>query len=243
MSEFEQPTSTEKRTLVTFVLDRSGSMEGAPINSLNQAMNQFIDDMRNDPNFCQHIEVAVVSFDHRVVEDLSPTLADDIDRSTYIELKAEGLTHMVEAMNYAIDLVHNRKQYYKNQNLTYTRSYIVLVTDGEPNDPDVVHSLPLLAQRIEQDTKDSRYILVCLAVDGANVDVLDFIAGYVGNAYGAEDSATHTYKRMTTLKLKEAKFKQFFEFVAASSKQVSSTKGTGTSDGITADSFPDWLTN
>lgn len=234
---FEKPASTEKRTLVTFVLDRSGSMHGDPINKLNQAMNDFIQEMRNDVNFCQHIEVAVVAFDHRVTEELSPTLVDDLAPNTSITLVADGLTYMVEAMNYAIDLVENRKNYYKSYNLTYTRSYIVLITDGAPNDDDVSQSLPILAQRIEHDTKDNRYILVCLGVDGADMDILEYITGYIGSGTGTD------YKRMKPLKLNGVQFKQFFEFIAASSKQVSSTQGTGTSDGITASSFPDWLTN
>lgn len=230
MTIFEAPSSTEKRTLVTFVLDRSGSMNGTPIQELNNAMNEFIREMSTDVDFCQNIEVAVISFDDQIIDELPPTLAEDIHNP--INLTARGLTYTVEALNHAIDVVADRKTYYRNFGLSYTRSFIVLITDGYPDGGQDVQAL---ASRIEKDTKDGRYVFIALGVSGADMQMLDYISGYL-------ESSTGGYDKVVPLHLQGSQFSGFFKFIAQSSKTVSGTAGANGSDGISSSSFPDWLT-
>ena len=49
-------------------------------------------------------------------------------------LNAGGSTAMVNALNDAIDKGEARKQWYKSTNQAYYRPWIILMTDGEPDD-------------------------------------------------------------------------------------------------------------
>lgn len=234
----EKPTSTEKRTLVAFVLDRSGSMYGMPINQMNAGINSYIAQMQNDENFSQNIEIAITSFDHEVFEVLPPTLAEDVDG--WVQLDARGTTKLVDAVNYAVDYIINpRKRYYKEFGLTYTRAFLVVITDGAP-DPD--QDVQQLKARIEQETKDGRYLFLALGVENADRAVLDYISGYVEG--GRDANGNVFYKKVKPMILRDvSRFGQFFEFIEQSSKTMSSEVGTAAgSDGISASSFPDWLT-
>jgi hypothetical protein len=53
------------------LLDTSGSMQGSPIDALNQGLLTFKDDLIKDPLASRRVEVAVVTFDSavKVIQD------------------------------------------------------------------------------------------------------------------------------------------------------------------------------
>lgn len=83
-------------------------------------------------------------------------------------------TALVDAMDAAIDLVEDRKRWYKNTGQTYYRPWIILMTDGEPN---AGQDIKRLAQRIKSDTANKKYVFLPIGVTGANMDILHSIEG------------------------------------------------------------------
>ena len=112
------------------------------------------------------------------------------------ELVADGDTAMVDAVYEAISLVEARKKWYKETNQPYYRPWIILMTDGEPNEGQDTSSL---AAKIKSDTANKRYEFLPIGVDNANMAVLQSIQG-----------------RIPAMKLKGTKFSSFFKWLSAS---------------------------
>ncbi|MDI9408223.1 MAG: VWA domain-containing protein [Candidatus Pacebacteria bacterium] len=120
----------EPRCPCVLLLDRSASMAGERMDSLNQGIAEFRAAIANDSMALKRIELAIVSFgpvelvcDFTTVSDFIPP-----------PLQADGDTPMGEAIELAIALIHNRKQVYKNNGVSYYRPWIFLITDGAPTD-------------------------------------------------------------------------------------------------------------
>jgi uncharacterized protein YegL len=84
----------EPRCPCVLLLDTSGSMQGAPIQALNQGLRSFQEDLQNDTLAAKRVEVAVVTFNTEV------SVAQDfvtVDRFQPPTLTAQGLTYMGSA--------------------------------------------------------------------------------------------------------------------------------------------------
>jgi uncharacterized protein YegL len=119
------------RVPVCLCLDTSGSMEGAPINELNEGVRIFYDAIREDETAMFSAEICIITFGeiHKLIQDFT-----NIDYHTVIPtLNADGGTPMGEAVNLALDCLDSRKQKYKDAGVDYYQPWLVLMTDGEPN--------------------------------------------------------------------------------------------------------------
>lgn len=184
----------EQKCLCVLVLDVSGSMAGSPIQELNKGLQDFYDEISKDITTSQRLEVALIIFNHEVSTIQSPSLVENF---TMPKLKATGSTATVDAVKNAIDLVSARKAWYKTTSQTYYRPWIILMTDGEPdNDQDIDG----LASQIKQDTNAKRYMFLPIGVgNDANMEVLTKIQGTI-----------------PPMKLKGTKFSSFFKWLSAS---------------------------
>ena len=184
----------EQKCLCVLVLDVSGSMMGSHIQDLNNGLQDFYNEISNDPTTSQRLEVALVTFSHVVSTIQSPALVENF---TMPKLAASGSTATVTAVRDAIDLVAARKAWYKTTNQTYYRPWIILMTDGEPDSNQDVDGL---AQQIKQDTANKSYMFLPIGVgEGANMSVLSKMQGNI-----------------PPMKLKGTKFSSFFKWLSAS---------------------------
>lgn len=202
------PENYEEKTLCCLVLDRSGSMGGEPIRQLNQGLVSFYDDIESDIKLSNGLEVAIISFDDQIDVVQAPDLIHNFQMPT---LTAGGRTSLNTAVREAIQLVEERKDYYKQSSQSYKRPWIILITDGAPTDGDVTD----LANQIETDTKDKRYVFLPIGVDGADMSVLARIAGYSKNG--------EQWTQMTPLPMKSANFSEFFKWLSASMDIINSS--------------------
>lgn len=163
------------------------------LNKLNEGLKDFYDEISNDDTTSQRLEVAIITFNDHAQCIQAPALINNVEMPV---LEADGETALVSAVNEAIDLVADRKAWYRQTNQTYYRPWIILMTDGEPNADEDVDTL---AARIQQDINDKRYMFLSIGVDNANMDILQKLGG-----------PSHTKK------LEGTKFNSFFKWLSAS---------------------------
>lgn len=194
----------EQKCLCVLVLDVSGSMSGEPIQELNKGLQDFYEEISNDPTTSQRLEVALVTFSHIVNTIQPPALVENF---TMPELIASGSTATVDAVRDAIDVVAARKAWYKTTNQAYYRPWIILMTDGVPDRDQDVDGL---AQQIKQDTQNKKYVFLPIGVGkDANKALLEKIQGGIA-----------------PMKLQGTKFGSFFKWLSASmGTVVNSTEG------------------
>ncbi|MBM4038361.1 MAG: VWA domain-containing protein [Planctomycetes bacterium] len=164
----------EPRCPCVLLLDTSGSMQGAPIAALNDGLRVFEETLARDSLASRRVEVAVVSFDSvvTVVQDFVTA-----DRFAAPTLMAQGLTHMGEAIQTALDMVEQRKATYRANGVAYYRPWVFMITDGEPQgeSPDAIETA---GQRIHALDNDQRkgVAFFAVGVEGANMDRLRQLA-------------------------------------------------------------------
>ena len=171
------------------------------LDNLVEGLQSFYTDIENDETTSQRLELAVVTFGDSVNVIQSPSLISDIQLP---ELMADGDTALVDAVDEAIDIVNNRKKWYKSTGQPYYRPWIILITDGEPNEGQDVSAL---ASKIKKDTSEKKYVFLPIGVDNANMQVLQSIQGQI-----------------PAMKLKGTKFGSFFKWLSASMGTVVSSE-------------------
>ena len=197
----EAAENYEQKCLCVLVLDVSGSMSGEPIQELNKGLQDFYQEISKDNTTSQRLEVSLITFSNNVNTVQEPALVENFTMPT---LSASGSTAMVTAVNHAIDKVAARKQWYKDTNQAYYRPWIILMTDGEPdNDQDVIG----LAQRIKQDVAAKKYAFLPIGVEGAEMSILKQIESGI-----------------PAMKLQGTKFSSFFKWLSASMGTVVSAE-------------------
>ena len=189
----ETAQNYEQKCLCVLVLDTSGSMFGNPIKELNAGLCGFLGEIDDDETTRQRLEVAIFSFNSTSTLIQEPALIDNI---AFSELRAMGSTVMVTAVKDAIQLVEDRKNWYKATGQKYYRPWIILMTDGEPDDDQDVD---YLASVIKRDTEAKKYVFLPIGVQGANMKVLKRIQGTI-----------------PPMMLQGTKFSAFFKWLSAS---------------------------
>lgn len=191
----------EPRVPCVLVLDVSSSMNGQPIQELNEGLVSYKDELSADSLASKRVEVAIVTFGAEVQTHCHFTTGDSFMPPT---LEASGMTPMGKAVNLAIDLIEGRKQEYRENAISYYRPWLFLVSDGAPNDS----GWELAAKRAVEAEKEKAFKTFCVGVEGANLSILSQFA--VGEP----------------LMLKGLRFRDMFLWLSSSQKSVSrSTPG------------------
>lgn len=191
----------EPRCPCVLLLDTSGSMSGTPIQQLNEGIRTFKQELMSDPLATKRVEVAVVTFGPVIIDN-------DFHTVPFFQpqlLTANGDTPMGAAIAAGIDLVTKRKQEYKSHGVAYYKPWIILITDGAPTD-----SWAAAARMVKEGEDRKAFAFFAIGVEGADFATLKQISV------------------REPLKLKGLMFREFFMWLSASMKMVSS-KNPGSS--------------
>ena len=157
----------ENRCPVILLLDTSRSMSGPPIEELNRGLMAFKDDLLRDTQASLSVEVAIIQFGKTVklVQDFVT-----VDEFSPPSLRADGLTPMGQAINYALDLLEQRKTTYKSNGIQYYRPWVFMITDGAPTD-----MWKNASKRLQEEEQANKLLFFTAAVEGADMDTLSYI--------------------------------------------------------------------
>lgn len=124
----------QPRCPVVLLLDTSTSMAGSPIVELEAAVGQFYSEMANDPIASMSVEISVISFGASVDQlRRFESVADTLNKPLPT-LQATGNTPMGSALSLALSEIDARRAWYQRQGLSAYQPWIVILTDGQPND-------------------------------------------------------------------------------------------------------------
>lgn len=192
----------EPRCPCVLLLDTSGSMQGVALDSLNQGLQSFKEELTKNSLAARRVEVAVVTFDSHVnvVQDFVTA-----DQFSPPMLTAQGLTSMGAGIHKTLDMIQERKAQYRANGIAYYRPWVFMITDGEPQGEfeDVVEQA---ARRLQEDEARKRVAFFTVGVDNANMTRLTQIAV------------------RTPLKLQGLNFVEMFVWLSASMSAVSHSK-------------------
>jgi uncharacterized protein YegL len=121
----------DPRVACVVLADVSGSMMGQPIAALERGYAAFTDYLHTETLASKRVEVAVVTF------GTAATVLVPMQEARMLQpvrFAASGRTNMAAGIHLALDILEDRKDAYKAAGLQYYRPWILLLTDGEPND-------------------------------------------------------------------------------------------------------------
>lgn len=125
----------ERHIPCVLLVDSSSSMRGAPIAELNEGLQAFGDALSEDSLALGRAEVCVISFNSNV-ETIVPFCPASQFQPP--KISATGLTSLNGAVNAGLDVLEERKQFYRSQSVNYYRPWLFLLTDGAPTDNELL---------------------------------------------------------------------------------------------------------
>ena len=162
----------EARCPIVLIVDNSGSMYGAKIDTVNNALLKFRDIIRDDPVTALRADVAIVAASHE------PWIVQDFVNGSHFEppvLEVEGAEYYSEGINLALDMIEDRKQSYRDGGIAYYRSLAYFLGDGYPT-VDKRHELDQVCDRLYEveENRSVAFFVFGVGIDGGcNMDMLD----------------------------------------------------------------------
>lgn len=187
------------RCACMLVLDTSGSMDGAPLDALNEGVRDFIACVQNDEVARYSVEIGVITFGGQVREISAMTPVHQIDQIE--KLMSQGDTPMGRAVELALQRLEERKQQYKQAGTSYYQPWLVIMSDGAPSDN--WNTAAEQACRLDQ---EKRMVVLPIGV-GSSADLAKLAR----------------FSQRGAKQLDGLKFDAFFQWLSASMSRVSAS--------------------
>ncbi len=187
------------------------------IEDLNEGVNQFFEAIRSDEVAVYSAEICVITFGGEKAEVVSNFATVDQQEGSF-KFTANGNTYTGEGVNLGLDCLEKRKQEYKDKGIDYFQPWLVIMTDGTSNGSE--SELETAIARVQSMVNDRKLTVFPLGV-GPEAD-MSLLAKFS--------------PKRSPLKIKETKYKEFFEWlsqsVVATSQSMPGEKQTLNTDGI-----------
>jgi uncharacterized protein YegL len=199
-----------QRTPCMLVLDASGSMSGAispgnrRIDELNRGLALLKEELCSDETASMRVQLAIVcvggpSDDAELMLDWTDAL--DFEPPT---LRANGQTPLGHGMRLALHHVEQHKLTLRQNGISYTRPWIMVISDGEPTDAPAVWQG--VVEECRQAESAKRCVIFPIGVEDARLESLQQL------------SSTRAAKLAGT------RFRQYFQWLSASLSNVSRSR-------------------
>lgn len=125
--------NSDERAPLVLVLDCSGSMQGRPIQMLNDGLKALEAELKADPITSKRCRVLVIAFGGNDQVEPMGEWQDAMD-FTAPELEANGTTPTGAAIRMALDKIEAQKEEMRAAGVSYKRPIMMLMSDGDPTD-------------------------------------------------------------------------------------------------------------
>lgn len=134
LAHLRTASNPQPRCPVVLLLDSSSSMAGAPIEELQRGVGQFYEELAGDPIARLSAEICVIPFGESVKVIRPFETVMEAAGKPRPWLSAEGPTPMGQAISLGLEEIHRRRSFYRQQGHAAYKPWMVLMTDGQPND-------------------------------------------------------------------------------------------------------------
>jgi len=196
-----------RRLPVYFLLDTSGSMNGEPIQALNNALSSMINTLRADAQALDSLWLSIITFD-RDVNEIVPLTEMAMFQLPEITCPQSGPTHTGKALEVLYGKVQTEVIKGTPTQKGDWKPLLFLFTDGKPSDLQLYREMIPKIKSVNFGT-----IVCCAAGHLADDSLLKELTNDVVHLDNA-DSAT---------------LKQFFKWVSETIEQGNKSQGTGES--------------
>lgn len=198
-SEFNIAAVNEHHVACVLLLDTSGSMaRNGAIKKLNEGVRKFKEQTLMDELAQKSIDIAIVEFntETNIVQEFIP-----LAQLNPPELTAGGSTALGKGLEFAIELVEQRKLKYKEIGIPYYRPWIFIISDGEPTDDYIP-----VAERARELAENNKFICWAVGVPGYSKNALQKITDHL-------------------FELTDINFPTIFKWLSNSLVKISNSKG------------------
>ncbi len=199
-----------RRLPVYFLLDTSGSMNGEPIQALNNALSGMINTLRCDAQASETLWVSIITFD-REVNEVAPLTELPLFQLPEIICPASGPTNTGKALEMLHEKVTKEVRKGTPTQKGDWRPLLFIFTDGKPSDPQLYTEMTPKIKALNFGA-----IVGCAGGKLADSSKLRELTDTVVNLDTADS---------TTLK-------QFFKWVSDTIEQKNKSRGTGDDDSL-----------
>lgn len=204
-----------RRLPVYFLLDTSGSMNGEPIEALNNSLNGMISSLRSDPQALDSLWLSIITFD-REVNELVPLTELVHFQLPQIKCPDSGPTHLGKGLELLFSKVNKDVSKGTAEKKGDWRPLLFLFTDGKPSDLMLYRDMIPKIKSLNFAT-----IIACAAGHKASDIILKELTDTVVHLDNADSST----------------MKQFFKWVSDAIDQ--GNKSMGTTEGLSLPPPPD----
>lgn len=195
-------TNPAPRCPVILMLDTSGSMSGTPLSELKEGLTQFLRETSDDETASMSVELEIITFGGSA--DIAASFAPvNVINDNPPQLDAGGTTPLGRALSLADSELRARRRLYKQKGISSYKPWIILMTDGCPND-DWRTAAAAMKQQGEE--KRLQYIGIGIGSEADFNTLREILPEHPG-----------------PVKLKGLCFKEFFRWLTDSLKSVSAS--------------------
>ncbi len=163
--KYVQDTDYRPTQLLVLVIDVSGSMDGYKLEACQNLLNDIFKriQMLEVEEYVPKIELAIIQYDCEVKIVRNPQTIEEDEQSPILE--AGGFSETIKAMETAIQLVEDRKVFYRSIDQSYYSPWIMIISDGEPCGEKASQAdINAISQRVAEDTKKRRYLMIGVGI-------------------------------------------------------------------------------
>jgi uncharacterized protein YegL len=179
MTTIDYSGNPNQRTPCVLVLDMSGSMNeptsgrSTRINDLTIGIKQLEESLKEDPTALVRVQLAIVSVGGPA---RSADIMMDWTDATHFEsfpFQADGSTPLGDGLKIGLQLVEQAKSNLKASGISYTRPWMMVITDGEPTDDSSVWASAVQECRAAE--ASHKVEIFAIGVKGANLSKISEI--------------------------------------------------------------------
>jgi uncharacterized protein YegL len=176
MNSVDYGNNPNQRTPCVLVLDASGSMDTPStsgvtrIEALNEGIKTLENCLKADDTALARVQLSIVSVGGPANDaDLMMDWTDAVNFSAFA-LRSGGSTPLGKGILIGLDLIEQGKRNLRDAGVSYTRPWMMVISDGEPTDGVDVWTNAVRASKAAESAKKAE--IFAIGVEGANMSSL-----------------------------------------------------------------------